>query len=65
MFFVIPDQRSEASAEPGCSAYAKTRSVLFFVFKKYIGKRLRLLTVALDPGSALTAFAGPGMTIRN
>jgi hypothetical protein len=25
---------------------------LFFVFKKHIDKRLRLLTVALDPGSA-------------
>jgi hypothetical protein len=56
---VIPDQRSEASAEPGSSIYAKTQRVLFFVFKKYIGKRLRLLTVALDTGSALAALVCP------
>jgi hypothetical protein len=29
---VIPDQRSEASAEPGSMTYAKARSALFFVF---------------------------------
>jgi hypothetical protein len=50
------------SADPGSSTYAKTRGVLFFVFQKYTGKRLGLLTVALDSGSALASLILSGMT---
>jgi hypothetical protein len=58
-------QTSAASADPVSSTYAKTQSVLFFVFKEYVAKRLRLLTVALDPGSALTCVRLAVMTTKN
>jgi hypothetical protein len=59
LYFRHPGPANAVSAEPGSRIYAKTQSVLFFVFKRYIGKRLRLLTVALDTGSALAALVCP------
>ncbi|MFM7621522.1 MAG: hypothetical protein ACKO57_00900 [Alphaproteobacteria bacterium] len=55
---------SEASAEAESSANAKTQSVLFLRFFKNKGKRLRLLTVALDTDYAFANAHLSGMTMH-